>query len=334
MKTSKLFFDLPPHLIAQYPHEQRERARLMVLKDEHALCTTVESLIHFLKRKTVIVINTSKVRKARIFARHAKTNKKVEFLLLEQETEQTWSVISRKTKSGESYVLEGGMSALYSEGKLHCDLPLTESYIEEHGNIPLPPYIRRKTETADDTRYQTIYADILGSAAAPTAGLHITDSLLTQCTMKEITIAPIILHTGLGTFTPIKTANIDKHPMHTEKYSISEQTARIINRAKENKNQILAIGTTSLRCIESATDSQGNITPGKADTRLFITPGYTCKTITSLFTNFHTPFSTLLVLIASLIGYDQMIGHYKNAVRRGFRFFSYGDAMLIDSFMR
>ncbi len=333
METSKLFFNLPKHLIAQFPHERREKSRLVSVCPQSVAFEKIESLIHRIPRGAYLVLNTSRVRHARIFAQAATTNKRVEFLLLTKIGRTQWSVLSRGAASQKDYILDGGIRVRYDHPHIYAEEELTEAYIEQYGAIPLPPYIRRDADKADRSRYQTIYADVIGSAAAPTAGLHITEAFLAQCAMKRITAVPVILHTGLGTFAPIKKSNIEDHDMHTEQYEISPSSAVLLNEAKKQKKTIIAVGTTSLRTIESATDTDGKVQPGTQTTQLFITPGYCCKTATALLTNFHTPYSTLLVLVSALIGHDRALSIYTAAVRRGIRFFSYGDAMYINQFL-
>lgn len=332
METSKLFFDLPKHLIAQFPQQRREQARLVRVLSDSIRFEKIISLPHCIPHNSCVVINTSRVRHARIYAEGVKGGNRVEFLLLTRTNAQQWRVLSRKAKSGEEYVLQGGIRVQYTHPYIVSEEALNEEYIHHYGSVPLPPYIHRRAAAIDSSRYQTIYADSLGSSAAPTAGLHLSEHFFEQCALKRITIVPVLLHVGLGTFNPIKKDSVEDHEIHEEEYNISEESAAILNTAKRKRHNILVVGTTSLRVVESASDAQGRVRAGLHKTRLYITPGYRCKVATAMLTNFHTPYSSLLVLVSSLIGYNRTMDIYARAIQRGIRFFSYGDAMYIETF--
>jgi S-adenosylmethionine:tRNA ribosyltransferase-isomerase len=338
MKTADFSFDLPESLIAQRPPEQRGQSRLMVLDREagsisHRMMGDLPSL---LEKGSLLVFNNSKVRKARIYGM-AESGAQVEFLLLNRRDPHTWTFMAQRSKRrrpGSRYTFEGGLGAeITGAGEprlLRFDSPVDEAWLETYGHIPLPPYIRREDTPADSERYQTVYAAIPGSSAAPTAGLHFTREILGELEARGMETAFVTLLVGLGTFLPVRTETVEEHVMHEETYSIDEETAAKIEKAKAEKRRIIAVGTTSLRTLESAWDeTAGELRRGEAATSIFIYPGYTFKVVDQLFTNFHTPESTLLMLAAAFAGRERILASYKEAVERGYRFFSYGDAMLI-----
>jgi S-adenosylmethionine:tRNA ribosyltransferase-isomerase len=296
----------------------------------------VADLPSLLERESLLVFNNSRVRKARLPGHSLATGARVEFLLLKKLDERTWLVMAQRAKRrrpGSRYGFSGGRGGEITgtEGDfriLAFDEPVDDNWLDEYGRIPLPPYIRREDNPLDGERYQTIYADTPGSAAAPTAGLHFTRELLERLEAAGMETAFITLHVGLGTFLPVRTEDIEKHLMHEEIFTIDEKTAARITKAKTEGRRIVAVGTTSVRALESAWREDGLLW-GEQSTSIFIYPGYRFKVADALFTNFHTPGSTLLMLVSAFAGRDFILESYAEAVREGYRFFSYGDAMLI-----
>jgi S-adenosylmethionine:tRNA ribosyltransferase-isomerase len=357
MKRRDYFFELPESLIAQYPPPERGGSRLMVLdrKTGGRKGCMVRDLPSLLERGTLLVFNNSKVRKARLLARAEKSGAAAEFLLLDKQGEgEVWKAMARRSKrrrSGSRYVFADGTGAeiIAAEGEfrvLRFDRPLGDAWLDRWGHIPLPPYIKREDTQGDGERYQTVYASPAGSVAAPTAGLHFTRELLEELEKAGMETAFITLHVGLGTFLPVRTENIEDHVMHEEEFFIDDETALKIENAKKEKRRILAVGTTSVRTLESAwepSESGGRLKRGEGSTSIFIYPGYDFKAADMLFTNFHTPESTLLMLTAAfadtkagasaqaggLSGREFILSSYREAIKEGYRFFSYGDAMLI-----
>jgi S-adenosylmethionine:tRNA ribosyltransferase-isomerase len=314
----------------------------------------MSDLPRLLPRTGVCVFNNSRVRKARLYAVD-EAGRTREFLLLSTPNRIGWTFLSsasRRLRQGKVFVFPGEMRAVierYAAGAvpgsgtgggarggtnnsaglfLRFERPVTEEYLERYGCAPLPPYIRRQAETADEERYQTVYADPIGSAAAPTAGLHFTSGLLSALQERGLAQVMVTLHVGLGTFLPVRAENLEDHAMHSEDYSIGADAARMVNRAKEEGRPLVAVGTTSLRVLESAWEN-GRLKSGNASTRIFIYPGYHFKAADILFTNFHTPQSTLLMLVSAFAGKDLIFRAYEEAIREKYRFFSYGDAMVI-----
>ncbi|MBN2403416.1 MAG: tRNA preQ1(34) S-adenosylmethionine ribosyltransferase-isomerase QueA [Spirochaetes bacterium] len=333
------YFDLPEPLVAQYPSEKRSESRLFVLdrscsEYKHKLFFEIEE---FLCEGDVLVINNAKVIPARIFFKR-KSGGLVEIVLTRRMSGMKWLVISNKTKklktgeilfstadpSVEICVL--GRSAEYLQVESNCEL--TEEVLKEIGAIPLPPYIRREPTAIDEERYQTVYASAGEAAAAPTAGLHFTAELMSRLKRKGVGFAELTLDVSWGTFQPVREDNLTKHKMHFENYCLSEQSAFEINNARSEKRRIIAVGTTSLRVLESSFRNGINESGNNA-TDIFIYPPYEIKSIDALITNFHTPYSTLLMLVSAFAGYNKIMDAYKTAVQEKYRFFSYGDAMLI-----
>ena len=337
MKTSDFSFDLPNGLIAQYPPEERGTSRMMVL--DRAAGTyqdrNIKDIVDYFGPDDVMVVNNTRVRKARLYGTSA-TGGKVEFFLLHPLDNRRWCVIckkSRKQTVGKTYDFPGGVtgSIIQDEGEskvLEFNMSIDDSYLDANAHVPLPPYIKRSDEEADSERYQTIYAKELGSVAAPTAGLHFTDEILDAIRKKGTQILEVTLHVGAGTFFPVRTENIEDHKMHTEAYTIPKNVADALNKAKADGKKITAVGTTSMRTLESAC-SGGLILAGSSSTSIFIYPGYKFKFVDRLFTNFHTPESTLLMLVSAFAGRDLIMRAYKHAVEERYRFFSYGDCMII-----
>jgi len=336
MTLKDFHFELPEELIAQEPPLERGSSRLFVLdRNNGNIHSSVKDLAAFIPEGSVMVFNDSKVRRARLFATTTHGGK-VEILLLRPEADGLWAVMTSrmaKQQPGRVLLLPEGLEAEIvgvrpDERLLRFSRPLDDSYLERHGHLPLPPYIRRSDQPADAERYQTIYARQTGSAAAPTAGLHFTTQIIDTLKSKGIDIQFITLHVGLGTFMPVRTQNIKEHRMHEEQYVISNATAMAVNQAKAAKRPVIAVGTTSLRSLESSW-KDGQLQAGEGSTDIFIYPGYQVQSADCLFTNFHTPESTLLMLVSAFASYDRIMAAYREAVEQRYRFFSYGDAMLI-----
>jgi S-adenosylmethionine:tRNA ribosyltransferase-isomerase len=350
VKTRSFSFRLPRDRIAQQPLAQRDRSRLLVLERASGRIThrAFSDLPDLLEPGTLVLLNDSRVRKARLFARaEAETESpsggKAEFLLLEELQPGLWKTLAaraRKQRPGKRYRFPGGVTgavvawegaAKEGEGPfrfVRFDPPISEQYLEEHGHVPLPPYIDRADSSADAERYQTVYARTIGSAAAPTAGLHLTPELLRALEARGATVAALTLHVGTGTFLPIRSEDIEEHRMHEERYEVPEATARTVNQALSEGGKILAVGTTVVRAVESAC-REGMVAAGAGRTSLFIKPGFRFQVVSQLLTNFHTPRSTLLVLVSAFAGRGRVLRAYREALARGYRFYSYGDAMLI-----
>ena len=343
MKTDDFSFDLPEDLIAQNPPERRGESRLLVLDRNTGSIHhgTMADIANYVEPGTLMVFNDSRVRKARLFATARDSGARVEFLLLRRLGPDTWEAAATKLKKqrpGRSYDLGGGVAAevLAQEGEgegtrvLRVTPPIDDAWLELHGHIPLPPYIKREDGLGDAERYQTVYSRAIGSAAAPTAGLHFTAGILSSLAARGVETAFVTLHVGLGTFLPVRSEEVEGHAMHREDYEIPEATARAVGRAKAEGRPVLAVGTTSVRTLESAWDeASGSLRLGPGSTRIFMYPGYSFRVVDRMFTNFHTPKSTLLMLVSAFAGREEILAAYAEAVRERYRFFSYGDAMLI-----
>ena len=358
MNTSDFNFELPENLIAQYPPEERGQSRLMVMDREkrgleHRMVRDLPSIIN---PGTLMVFNNSRVRRARIFGVSESNGARVEFLLLKKLDEFTWQALakrSKRRKPGSVYAFDDvnaeilsaagelGVKFRGSSGEtdlpsgdgtlvIRFDRPVDDAWLDIHGHVPLPPYIKRGDSKDDSERYQTVYALEHGSAAAPTAGLHFTERILKELEKAGVETAFITLHVGLGTFLPVRNGNVEDHHMHEEFYSIDNETACKVEKARAEKRKILAVGTTSVRALESAwTAGTGRLRRGEGSTSIFIYPGYEFKVVDALFTNFHTPCSTLLMLVSAFAGRDFILESYGEAIKQCYRFFSYGDACLI-----
>lgn len=345
LKTSDFYYDLPDELIAQHPCAERDKSRLMVL-DRKSGSTEHRhffDIIDYLRPDDVLVINDSKVIPARLYG-HAegREDASLELLLLRQRELDTWETLvkpGKRAKIGSKSVFGGGILTaevvdIVEEGNrvIRFDYD-REKYANIYeilnviGLMPLPPYITEQLKEND--RYQTVYAREEGSAAAPTAGLHFTPELLEKIKEKGVAIAPVMLHVGLGTFRPVKAERIEEHVMHTEFFSVSEESARIINERKARGGRLICVGTTSCRTIESVAREDGYIPAMSGDTGIFIYPGYKFKAVDALITNFHLPESTLLMLVSALYDREHIMQAYKTAVEERYRFFSFGDCMLI-----
>lgn len=347
LKTADFFYSLPEELIAQTPIEPRDHSRLMVLEDGNITHKHFYDILDYLREGDTLVINDSRVIPARVWGEKVRSGEfvgepsKIEMLLLKQRATDSWEVLLRpakKIKLGGKIrfgdILEATVTDIVADGNRIVSFEYDKSkfasiyeVLELIGSMPLPPYITKKLE--DQSRYQTVYARENGSSAAPTAGLHFTPELLEKIKAKGVAIVPVMLHVGLGTFRPVKEEAIADHIMHAEYISVSEQSARIINERRKAGGRTIAVGTTSLRTLESASTEDGRVIPISDETGIFIFPGYKFKAVDALITNFHLPESTLLMLVSALYGRDRIMDAYKCAVEEKYHFFSFGDAMLI-----
>lgn len=340
MKTSDFYYDLPQELIAQTPIEPRDQSRLMVVDKNTGEVThkIFKDLIDYLNPNDCLILNDTRVIPARIYGVKKETGAVVEFLLLKQSENNVWECLckpGKRAKIGTEFVFGEGLVEcevvdITDDGnrkiQFRCDSKEIYTILDKIGKMPLPPYITEELKNGE--RYQTVYSRELGSAAAPTAGLHFTNELLERIEQKGIKIGYVTLHVGLGTFRPVKVDDVTKHKMHTEHYHISKQTADLINKTKANGGRVISVGTTSTRTLESVATKNGCICEDEDDTSIFIYPGYEFKCIDGLVTNFHLPESTLIMLISAFAGYDNVMNAYKIAVDERYRFFSFGDACL------
>ena len=340
MKVSDFNYNLPEELIAQIPIQKRDESRLMILdklnkKIEHKV---FKDILDYLKPGDCLVRNNTKVIPARLYGVKEDTGVNVEFLLLNRIEGDIWEVMvhpGRRLKKGAKVIFgEGILKAEILEQMDNGNRKVKFEYegifneiLDQIGLMPLPPYIKEKLN--EKGRYQTVYAEHEGSAAAPTAGLHFTDELLEKIKEKGVEIANVTLHVGIGTFRPVKVENIEEHDMHSEHYYIKQEDADKINNARKNGGRIISVGTTSCRVLESVADENGFVKEVEGDTNIFIYPGYKFKCIDCLITNFHLPESTLIMLVSTLAGKDFVMAAYEEAVREEYRFFSFGDAMFI-----
>ena len=336
MKVSDFNYNLPEELIAQVPIKNRDESRLMVLNKtiEHKV---FKDILDYLEEGDCLVINNTKVLPARLYGKK-ETGANVEFLLLNNIEGDVWECIVRQGNK-----LHVGTTVSFGEGLLKADIlevmeggtrkvkfnynGIFNEILDKIGLMPLPPYIHEELKEKD--RYQTVYARHQGSSAAPTAGLHFTEELLEKVKEKGVQITKVTLHVGIGTFRPVKVEDVESHHMHSEHYYIKQEEADKINKAKENGKKVIAVGTTSCRVLESVADEQGKVKEIEGDTSIFIYPGYKFKCVDNLITNFHLPESTLIMLVSSLAGKDFIMEAYEQAVKEKYRFFSFGDAMLI-----
>ncbi len=342
MKTADFFYDLPENLIAQTPIEPRDSSRLLCLNRQNGDISEAvfRDILSFIREGDCLIVNDSRVLPARIYGRRVPTGGNVEFLLLQTHGTNLWEVLAgpgKKARPGDTIsfgngiltanvleILEGGNRLV----EFHYEGNNFYSVLEQIGEMPLPPYITEKLN--DKERYQTVYSRENGSAAAPTAGLHFTPELMQQLQQKGVNIGYVTLHVGLGTFRPVKVDNIKEHHMHSEHYELPPETATLINQTKANGGRVIAVGTTSCRTLESVgVDENGLVYASEGWTDIFIYPGYTFKVLDGLITNFHLPESTLIMLVSAFAGYDHTMQAYRYAVDHQFRFFSFGDAMLI-----
>ena len=327
-------FELPGELIAQFPLEKRSASNLLLVEDGKLVDTRFHHLIDYLDRDDLLVFNNTKVLKARFFG-SKKTGGKIEILIERILDNQTASAKIRASKSprDNSTLLIDDELEITVEGRegefyiLHFPSSIFP-ILDSHGHLPLPPYIERAADIHDEKRYQTVFAKEPGAVAAPTAGLHFDEELLSRLRQKGIRSAYLTLHVGAGTFQPVRNENLAEHKMHTEWYTIPQETVDAITLAKKQKRKVVAVGTTSLRALESASQT-GQLISGSNETCLFITPGYHFRTVDHLITNFHLPKSTLLMLVSAFAGYERIRKAYAHAIRQRYSFFSYGDAMLL-----
>lgn len=340
LKTSDYYFDLPQELIAQDPLADRSASRLLVLdretgETEHHV---FKDIIHYLKPGDCLVLNNTKVIPARLYGTKADTGAGVEILLLKRREKDVWETLVKPGKK-----LRPGAKVVFGDGRLCAEIldvveegnrlvrfsyeGIWEEVLDSLGEMPLPPYITHKLK--DKNRYQTVYAKYEGSAAAPTAGLHFTKELLDQVEAMGVDLAYVTLHVGLGTFRPVKVDNVLEHHMHSEYYQVTQEAADKINRAKASGHRVICVGTTSCRTIESAADENGHLKACCDNTDIFIYPGYRFKVLDGLITNFHLPESTLVMLVSALAGREHVLAAYEEAIKERYRFFSFGDAMLI-----
>ena len=339
MKTSDFYYDLPQEQIAQTPIEPRDHSRLMVLHRENDRIEHRHfyDIIDYLNEGDCLIVNDSRVIPARIYGVKEDTGAKIEFLLLKQLSGNRWETLvkpGKKAKIGTKFIFGDGLLKaevvdIIEDGNRIVELQSEENIyttLDKIGQMPLPPYITEKLE--DQERYQTVYSHELGSAAAPTAGLHFTNELLDKLRAKGVNIGYVTLHVGLGTFRPVKVDDVTKHKMHSEHYEIPAETAELIKRTKANGKRVIAVGTTSCRTLESVAAS-GEIRACDGFTDIFIYPGFEFKVLDGLITNFHLPESTLIMLVSAFYGYDKTMKAYEVAVREKYRFFSFGDAMAI-----
>ena len=340
MKTSDFYYDLPQELIAQTPIEPRDHSRLLVMDKKTGETTDRHfyDILDYLHEGDLLVINNSRVLPARLYGIKEGTGSHMELLLLEQKESMVWETLvkpGKKARLGAKFIfgdglLTGEIIEVKPDGNRLIRFESPKNFfeaLEEIGQMPLPPYITEKLE--DRERYQTVYSKEPGSSAAPTAGLHFTKDLMEKIRSKGVHIAEVTLHVGLGTFRPVKAEEITDHKMHSEHYHIPKETAALINQTKQNGGRVIAVGTTSCRTLESVATFFGEVKECEGYTDIFIYPGYDFKALDGLITNFHLPESTLIMLVSALAGYDHTMKAYEHAVKEKYRFFSFGDAMLI-----
>lgn len=340
IKTSDFYYDLPEELIAQHPMENRQMSRLLVLDKKTGAIEhkRFKDILGYLNSGDTLVLNDTRVLPARLFGNRVGKEERIEFLLLSKKADNTWETLvkpGKKAKVGDNIEFGNGLlkayiSAIGEEGTRFLKFEyngIFEEILEELGEMPLPPYITEKLE--DKERYQTVYSKNLGSAAAPTAGLHFTKELLEGIQDKGVNIAYLTLHVGLGTFRPVKVDNILDHHMHSEFYHMDKETADIINQTKKSGGKIISVGTTTTRTLETL-GSENEILESKSGwTDIFIYPGYEYKIVDRLITNFHLPESTLMMLVSAIAGRESVMNAYDIAIKENYRFFSFGDAMFI-----
>lgn len=340
MKTSDFYYNLPHELIAQTPLKQRDKSRMMILDKNTGdiVDEKFENITEYINSGDTIVLNDTKVLPARLFGHRENKEEAIEVLLLKQREGNVWQTLvkpGKKLKIGTEIIfdeklLSANVLDILDDGQRVIEFEYSGIFneiLDKLGTMPLPPYITEKLEDKD--RYQTVYSKNLGSAAAPTAGLHFTNEILDKLAKKGVNIVYVTLHVGLGTFRPVKVDDVEKHEMHSEYFVIDEKACDIINETKRRGNKVYSVGTTSCRVLESATDDNGIIHPMAKETNIFIYPGYKFKMIDALLTNFHLPESTLIMLVSALATKEYILNAYNSAVEKKYRFFSFGDCMLI-----
>lgn len=339
MDINMFDFDLPEELIAQTPSKKRSESKLLILDDDKLLDRHFYDIVDEFSSGDVLVLNNTRVLAARLFGTKEETNAHVEVLILKVEDDRAECLV------GNAKVVKLGTVISFGDGRLKAEcLEIGEEGIRifkfiyegiflevlnELGEMPLPPYIHERLE--DKERYQTVYSKVDGSAAAPTAGLHFTQEILNDLENKGVIITYITLHVGLGTFRPVKVDNVLEHKMHSEWYSMSQETADILNKAQKENRRVTAVGTTSVRTLETIANLYGEFKECSGESEIFIYPGYTFKAVDSIITNFHLPKSTLIMLVSAFAGYDETMSAYQHAIDNKYRFFSFGDSMLIKS---
>lgn len=338
MDISDFDFTLPEKLIAQHPPEVRGSSRLLAALPDMPFADGVfGDLPDYVAAGDVLVFNNTKVMKARLFGQKA-SGGRIEALIervLDAHTALAHIRSSKSPKPGTELIFEGGIRAVMTEraGELFClrfeGGETVYELLEQNGHLPLPPYIERAADDEDDSRYQTVYAKYQGAVAAPTAGLHFTDELLQRLKEKGVETAEVTLHVGAGTFQPVRVEKIEEHKMHSEWFEVPSETVAAVEAAKARGNRVWAVGTTSMRALESAARETGKLKAGQGDTDIFITPGYRFNVVDRLITNFHLPKSTLLMLVSAFSGMEHIRAVYRHAVEQEYRFFSYGDAMIL-----
>ncbi len=340
MRVEDFNFELPEELIAQHPLKERDQSRLMVIdkKSGEIEHRKFHNIVDYLKKGDVLVLNDTRVIPARLLGMKEETEGKIEFLLLNRKKLDTYECLAKpgkRARVGARFTFGGGLLKAEVVEVLDNGNRIVQFYydgvfeeiLDKLGEMPLPPYIKEKLE--DRERYQTVYSREEGSAAAPTAGLHFTDKLLTEIKALGVEIAFLTLHVGLGTFRPVKVESVESHDMHSEFYSVDSHNAEIINRAKREGKRIISVGTTSTRTLETISDENGFVKEDSGYTKIFIYPGYQFKCIDCLITNFHLPESTLIMLVSALAGKENIMNAYETAVKEKYRFFSFGDSMFI-----
>lgn len=340
MQKSDFFYDLPEELIAQHPADKRDHSRLFLFNKstgefEHK---HFYNIVDYLEEGDTLILNDTRVLPARIFGKRIDTESIVEFVLLSQKSKDSWETMAgpgKKAREGHKFIfgdgiLEAEIIEVLDNGNRIIEFKYEGNFFElldKIGQMPLPPYIKEKLE--DKERYQTVYSKELGSAAAPTAGLHFTEELLDKIKVKGVNIGYVTLHVGIGTFRPVKVDNILEHKMHSEFYVMPKETAELINNTKKNGKRVIAVGTTSCRTLESVADENGYVKPCEGNTDIFIYPSYKFKLVDAIITNFHLPESTLIMLVSAFAGYENTMRAYNEAVKERYRFFSFGDSMFI-----
>ena len=340
MKTSDFYYDLPHELIAQTPLKDRQKSRMMLLNKDSGKITheSFENIINYINKGDTLVLNDTKVLPARLFGHRESKEEAIEVLLLKQREGDVWQTLAKpgkKLKIGTKIVFDEKLLSakvidILEDGQRVIEFKyngIFNEILDKLGSMPLPPYITEKLDDKD--RYQTVYSKNLGSAAAPTAGLHFTKEVLKQLEDKGVNLVYVTLHVGLGTFRPVKVDNVESHQMHSEYFVITKEACNVINETKRKGNKVYSVGTTSCRVLETATDENGIIHEMAKDTNIFIYPGYKFKMIDGLLTNFHLPESTLIMLVSALAGKENILNAYNVAVKEKYRFFSFGDCMFI-----
>lgn len=340
MQKSDFFYDLPEELIAQHPADKRDHSRLFLFNKSTGEFDHKHfyNIVDYLEGGDTLILNDTRVLPARIFGKRIDTESIVEFVLLSQKSKDNWETMAgpgKKAREGHKFtfgdgILEGEIVEVLDNGNRIIEFKYKGNFFElldKIGQMPLPPYIKEKLE--DKERYQTVYSKELGSAAAPTAGLHFTEELLDKIKAKGVNIGYVTLHVGIGTFRPVKVDNILEHKMHSEFYVMPKETAELINNTKKSGKRVIAVGTTSCRTLESVADENGFVKACEGNTDIFIYPSYKFKLVDAIITNFHLPESTLIMLVSAFAGYENTMRAYNEAVKERYRFFSFGDSMFI-----